>query len=130
MNRLGKNTITAAVAGAMLLGGAGAALAGTTEASYSTTVGRFNGNGYTAYQTKAGSGTAAKLWVESIGADYGVDAWLNSPSGGPIGWSRMGDRTYADLYNNVPAGKPARVQFSNDALTPVAVQVSGVWRSM
>ena len=45
MNKSGKHTITAAVAGAMLLGGAGVALAGTTESSYSTTVGKFNGLG-------------------------------------------------------------------------------------
>ena len=45
-------------------------------------------------------------------------------------WARMGDRTYADLFNKVYAGKQARVQFNNDGTTRVDVQVSGVWRSM
>ena len=129
MNKLGKHTITAAVAGAMLLGGAGAALAGTTESSYSTTVGKFNGNGYTAYQTKAGTGTAGKLWTESVGADYKVDARMNSTTSNGS-WARMGDRTYADLFNSVRAGQQARVLFNNDSTTRVDVQVSGVWRSM
>lgn len=132
MNLSRKTTLSAAVAGAMLLGGAGAALAGTTEENYSTTVPRWSvGYAYTASQTKATTGAAGKLWVESIGGDYGLDARMNNNANDKPGtWARMGDRTYADLFNSISGGGSARVQFSSDASTPVNTQVSGVWRSM
>ena len=105
------------------------AWAGTSFQSYSTTVGKFNGNGYTAYQTKSGAGTAADLRSKSVGADYVVDARLQASSG-TGGWARdVGDNDTRQLWNSVQKGASARVQFSNDWNTSVDVQVSGTWRS-
>ena len=44
------------------------AWAGTSFQSYRTTVGKFNGNGYTAYQTKSGAGTAAYRFCRLVHA--------------------------------------------------------------
>lgn len=47
--------------------------AGTSYKKYSTTVGKFNGNGYTSYQIKSTSGANGSLNSEHVGADYVVD---------------------------------------------------------
>ncbi|WP_232550247.1 hypothetical protein [Propioniciclava soli] len=105
------------------------AWAGTTFQGYSTTVGKLNGNGYTAYQTKVGAGTAADLRSGTVGADYVVDARLQAAAG-TGGWARdVGDNDTRQLWNSVQKGASARVQFSNDWNTAVDVQVSGTWRS-
>lgn len=122
-----KFAIPLAVVGMLAVGTS--AWAGTSFASYSTTVGKFNGNGYTAYQTKSGAGTAADLRSKSVGADYVVDARLQASSG-TGGWARdVGDNDTRQLWNSVQKGASARVQFSNDWNTSVDVQVSGTWRS-
>ena len=122
-----KFAIPLAVVGMLAVGTS--AWAGTSFASYSTTVGKFNGTGYTAYQTKSGAGTAADLRSKSVGADYVVDARLQASSG-TGGWARdVGDNDTRQLWNSVQKGASARVQFSNDWNTSVDVQVSGTWRS-
>ena len=125
--RIKKFAIPLAVVGMLAVGTS--AWAGTSFQSYSTTVGKFNGNGYTAYQTKSGAGTAADLRSKSVGADYVVDARLQASSG-TGGWARdVGDNDTRQLWNSVQKGASARVQFSNDWNTSVDVQVSGTWRS-
>lgn len=125
--KIKKFAIPLAVVGMLAVGTS--AWAGTSFASYSTTVGKFNGNGYTAYQTKSGAGTAADLRSKSVGADYVVDARLQASSG-TGGWARdVGDNDTRQLWNSVQKGASARVQFSNDWNTSVDVQVSGTWRS-
>ena len=125
--KIKKFAIPLAVVGMLAVGTS--AWAGTSFQSYSTTVGKFNGNGYTAYQTKSGAGTAADLRSKSVGADYVVDARLQASSG-TGGWARdVGDNDTRQLWNSVQKGASARVQFSNDWNTAVDVQVSGTWRS-
>lgn len=125
--KIKKFAIPLAVVGMLAVGTS--AWAGTSFQSYSTTVGKFNGNGYTAYQTKSGAGTAADLRSKSVGADYVVDARLQAASG-TGGWARdVGDNDTRQLWNSVQKGASARVQFSNDWNTSVDVQVSGTWRS-
>ena len=125
--KIKKFAIPLAVVGMLAVGTS--AWAGTSFQSYSTTVGKFNGNGYTAYQTKSGAGTAADLRSKSVGADYVVDARLHASSG-TGGWARdVGDNDTRQLWNSVQKGASARVQFSNDWNTSVDVQVSGTWRS-
>ena len=125
--KIKKFAIPLAVVGMLAVGTS--AWAGTSFQSYSTTVGKFNGNGYTAYQMKSGAGTAADLRSKSVGADYVVDARLQAASG-TGGWARdVGDNDTRQLWNSVQKGASARVQFSNDWNTSVDVQVSGTWRS-
>lgn len=108
----------------------GAAQAGTTYSSYSTTVGSYNGSGYTSYQTKATSGAYGNLSSSVVGGSYTVDARMTSPSGGTGSWVQsVGDNDSRSLPNSIAKGSSARVQFSNDLTTPVNVQVSGSWRS-
>jgi hypothetical protein len=123
--------ITAVVAaGAILLSGATAAVAGGSNVSYSTTVGSFNGSGYTAYQDKTTHGATGFLNSGSVGGNYTVDARMLGTDGTAGSWARtLSDGTSHYLYNNVSSSANARVEFSNDAFTPVSVQVSGSWRS-
>ncbi|UQN31521.1 hypothetical protein [Brachybacterium kimchii] len=116
--------------GALLaLSGVSAAYAGTSYSSCNTTVGKFNGSGYTGYQTKSKSSTAGSLASSSVGGNYKVDARMKAASG-TGGWVRdVTDSETRNLPNGVGAGKQARVQFSNDALTRVDVQVTGKWKS-
>ncbi|MCD7826311.1 MAG: hypothetical protein LUH14_10185 [Clostridiaceae bacterium] len=52
-NKLIRGSIVSAMTVALV---GTAAFAGTSYKNYNTTVGRFNGNGYTSYQTKSTSG--------------------------------------------------------------------------
>jgi hypothetical protein len=119
-----------AVAGAVLLGGAGAAHAGTSYSNFSTTVAKTNGSGYTSYQTQAKNGAAADLETGTVGGNYEVDARVNGTQGNGT-WSRnIGDSYRVSLVGNPNhATESVRIQFSNDLTTPVAVQVTGRWRS-
>lgn len=106
--------------------------AGTSYKTYSTTVGRFNGNGYTAYQTKSISGANGGLSSHNVGADYVVDVRMQEDDGTAGSWTRnVDDNSYYDLDGNVnhKQGDYIRLHFSNDWNTPVAVQVDGSWKS-
>lgn len=108
---------------------AGIAEAGTSYTSYSTSVGKFNGNGYTAYQTKTTTGATGNLRSTSVGGKYTVDARMQASSGTGSWVRSVNSNETRNLSNSVSKGSSARVQFSNDLSTPVAVQVSGTWRS-
>lgn len=106
--------------------------AGNSYVGYSTTVGRFNGDGYTAYQKKSISGANGRLHSSNVGADYTVDARMQEDDGTVGSWTRsIGDNNYYDLDGDVnhKRGDSVRVQFSNDWNTSVNVQVDGSWKS-
>ncbi|MEW5323794.1 hypothetical protein V2J23_17245 [Geobacillus thermoleovorans] len=107
----------------------GAVQAGSSWSNYNTTVGKFNGSGYTGYQTKASSGTYGELNSSVVGGSYTVDARMRASSGTGSWVRSVTDNDYRTLPNSVPSGLSARVEFSNDITTPVDVQVSGTWRS-
>lgn len=107
-----------------------AAYASTTYSNYSTTVGRFNGNGYTSYQKKTYDGKNGDIHSENVGGKYKVDVRMQSDNGNG-GWRRdVDDGTKATLpgTGSQTKGTNVRAQFSNDWNTPVAVQVDGSWR--
>ena len=128
-NRLTKAAI---VTGAVLMLFGGAVSAGTSMVDYSTTVGRFNGSGYTSYQTKTYSSDKGFLYSNAVGGSYTVDARMVSISGDKAKWVRdVDDNSYYSLpkHTNMNSGKSVRVEFSNDLTTPVRVQVEGQWKS-
>ncbi|CUA78980.1 hypothetical protein [Anoxybacillus suryakundensis] len=112
-----------------LLAFGGAVQAGASWSEYNTTVPKFNGSGYTGYQTKASSGTYGELNSDVVGGSYTVDARMQATSGTGSWVRSITDNDYRNLPNSVPKGLSARVEFSNDLTTPVDVQVSGRWRS-
>ena len=119
----------AVVPGALLFGGLGAAYAGNTYASFSTTVPRFNGLGSTGYQTKAISNAHVQFNSTMVGGNYVVDARAEGPSY-TGSWSRnVDDGDARSLSNTIKKGSNTRISFSNDLTTPQNVQVSGKWRS-
>ncbi|MBS2771894.1 hypothetical protein PNH38_14410 [Anoxybacillus rupiensis] len=122
-----KITILGLAIGLIAFGGA--VQAGTSWSEYNTTVGKFNGSGYTGYQTKAYSGTYGELNSSVVGGSYTVDARMQASSGTGSWVRSVTDSDYRTLPNSVPSGIECRVQFSNDLTTPVDVQVSGKWRS-
>lgn len=106
--------------------------AGTSYSSYNTTVGRFNGSGYTGYQTKTTSGANGNLRSKSVGGSYVVDARMIESNGTAASWRRniTDNKNYAlDGHYSHKKGDRVRVQFSNDLTTPVNVQVTGSWKS-
>ena len=107
------------------------AYAGTSYSYYRTTVGKFNGNGYTSYQTKSIGGANGNIKSTKVGGGYSVDARMNSSVGNGE-WARdikTGTKTYLPGNSNQLKGTSVRLQFSNDVTTPVDVQVSGSWQS-
>lgn len=99
--------------------------------SYNTTVGKFNGSGYSDYQVKAVSG--ANGWIESekVGGSYTVDVRMNSSAGNGKWFRNLGDGLTGELPGNSAqvSGSNVRLRFSNDITTPVNVQVIGNWKS-
>ncbi|WP_019138723.1 hypothetical protein [Peptoniphilus timonensis] len=76
--------------------------AGTTYEGYNTTVGRLNGNGYTAYQTKYIGGANGDLSSDYVGSDYVVDARMQEDDGTAGSWTRdVDDNSYYDLDGHI-----------------------------
>jgi hypothetical protein len=131
MIKIRSKILAACAMAAVLMGGAGAAWAGTSWATFNTTVGKFNGSGYTGNQTKTTGGAYVQLKNLAVGGSYVVDARAQQQNGSNSGaWANnLGDGATANLSNSINAGVSTRVQFSNELLTPVDVQVQGSWRS-
>jgi len=111
-----------------LLGFASFAEAGHNYIKYDTTVGKFNGNGYSAEQKKSVAGQKADVSHTSNGG-YNVD--VRTTSRGSNGkWARnvkAGDSR--QLTNGHNKGTRTKLQFSNDLTTRVDTQSRGSWRS-
>lgn len=124
-----RSWIALTVGAGLVLGGT-SAWAGTTYVNYSTTVGAFNGYGYSGYQTKTTANTAANLSSSNVGANYQVSARTHSPFGTGT-WTGyvVDDGTTHNLQNSVASGSNVRAQFRNRPQTPVSVQVDGKFRS-
>lgn len=129
-NSLVRRCALAFAGAALVLSGAGA-YAGTSYESYSTTVGKLNGNGYISYQKKSATGAEGTLKSSSVGGSHVVDARMQAQSGGGTGaWTRgVNDGETRTLKNTVGKAGNARVQFSTNWNTRVDVQVTGSWRS-
>ncbi len=118
----------AAMAG-MLVGGT--VYAGTSTTFYATVVGRFNGYGYSTYQTKEVSGKNGYIYSNTVGGRYKVDVRMET-SNASGDWLRNvtdGTQKPVKAHSKHVKGSRIRLKFSNDALTPVAVQVAGDWKS-
>jgi len=124
-----KKIIVSFLALFLLVSGGVITLAGTQFQNYNTTVGKFNGSGYTAYQTKIHTNTDGHLNSGIVGGNYKVDTRMITSSGSGSSWYRIDDNLSYILSNNVIGSSFVRLQFSNDISTPVDVQVSGDWRS-
>lgn len=130
MNKNFLNRSIAVACGFVLaLSGISAAYAGGKLTDYNTTVSKFNGSGYSGYQTKSVSSKAGRLESKSVGGRYTVDARMNAASGTGPWVRRINDNDHRDLPNGVGAEKKTRVQFSTNLTTRVNVQVSGKWKS-
>lgn len=107
------------------------AFAGTSTTTYNTTVGKFNGSGYSGYQTKSISGANGWLYSTMVGGNYKVDVRMNSSSGNGSWLRNVTDGTSASLpgKSTQRAGSSIRLKFSNNVTTPVNVQVVGSWKS-
>lgn len=123
-----KTVLTAGVAVMMMTS---AAVAGSSYSHYNTTIGKFNGNGYTGYQTKNTAGANGYIKSTKVGGDYVVDVRMNGPSGNGSWVRNLDDKDNRSLPGSAKMKKGClvRAQFSNDWNTPVAVQVVGQWKS-
>lgn len=119
------------VAGAILLMFGSCAFAGTTLERYSTTVGRFNGSGFTEYQTKTFTGEEGYLYSNAVGGNYVVDVRMVTSKKEKGPWVRDVDdnRSYCLPGKTLRSGRNVRLELSNDITTPVRVQVAGKWKS-
>lgn len=120
------------ILGALLISSSIVAFAAGDYVNYSTTVGKFNGSGYTGYQTKTTTGAAAGVVSTTVGGNYTVDVRLQESNGTVGPWfGKLGDNQSAAItsVSEHKAGDSVRLQFSNDLTTRVDVQVDGKWRS-
>lgn len=123
-----KTSVIAGMVG-MLIGST--AYAGTATTPYGTVVGRFNGYGYSSYQTKAVSGKDGYIYSSKVGGKYKVDVRMTSSKGNGKWLRNVTDGTQKSVkaHSKHTKGSDIRLQFSNDAFTPVTVYVEGTWKS-
>lgn len=128
---MNKTRAVAMAVSALAILGAGASTAHADYGTqgYNTTVGRFNGDGYSGSERKSFTDDSGRIYSGSVGGNYQVDARMISQSGTWLGsgWARIDDGTVASLTNWLTAGTWVRVHFSNDLGTRVNVQVTGSW---
>lgn len=113
----------------MLIGST--AYAGSEMKYYSTVVGRFNGSGYSNYQTKAVSGKNGYISSYTVGGRYKVDVRMQTSSASGE-WLRNvtdGTKETVKAHSKHTKGSQIRLKFSNDITTPVTVEVDGEWKS-
>lgn len=128
---MSKKKIIAGILSASLLIAGSVCYAGSWT-PYNTTVGAFNGQGFTGSST-ANESKDHTAWLDSstVGGNYTVDARLQGYSGssykapGPWIQKVTDDKLYLYNYALGFKFKKGRFQFSNDLTTPVKVQVSG-----
>lgn len=111
--------------------GTSMAYAGTTYKEFSTTVGKANGNGYTAFQKKTTTGADADLKTTNTGG-YEMDVRMVDENGTVGAWKRdiVANRSYKVPGHQLHLKNyNARLQFSNDLTTLVDTQAEGTWRS-
>ncbi|MDE6568561.1 MAG: hypothetical protein K2K70_12630 [Lachnospiraceae bacterium] len=113
----------------MLIGSA--AYAGTAKEQYSTVVGRFNGSGYSRYQTKTTTGKNGYIYSNTVGGKYKVDVRMQTSSASGD-WLRNvsdGTKDTVKAHSKHTKGSQIQLKFSNDITTPVTVAVDGDWKS-
>jgi len=124
---------TAVITSAVVLLLGSSAYAGTTMEDYGTTVGRFNGSGFTSYQTKTYTSEKGFLYSNAVGGNYTVDVRMVSSARKKAKWVRdVDDNTHYSIPTNkdtIKKGNNVRLEFSNDLTTPVRVEVEGQWMS-
>ncbi|MFC4388320.1 hypothetical protein ACFOZ1_10955 [Gracilibacillus marinus] len=107
--------------------------ADTSWEGYSTTVGKFNGSGYTGYDhTKSSTGVNGTVDSDYVGGPYVVDVRMQDDDGNSGDWTRNlgdSDKKSLDGHNYHQKNDDMRLQFSNDWDTTVNVQVVGRWKS-
>ena len=108
-----------------------AAYATTAYQSYSVTIPKLSGDGYTLTQVKSETDRAAQVRSTTVGGSYKADGCVVSASswiclGGTL---RFDDNTYGDLWNAVVAGNKVRIKFRTATLAAVNVAASGTWRA-
>lgn len=109
----------------------GLTYSGTVFQYYNTSVGAFNGNGYTDYQTKSIGGANGHINSYTVGGSYVVSVRMTN-SNASAAWVRGVDsRQSYELpgHHKHLSNHFVRLQFSNGWVTPVSVQVTGDWRS-
>lgn len=128
-----KSSLLALVVSVILIASSISVIADNTYVGYSTTVGSFNGSGYTGYDhVKSTTGAAGKVDSYTVGGDYVVDVRMLDSDGNPGNWLRdLNDGEERDIDGDSlhAVDDSMRLQFSNDINTPVNVQVEGQWKS-
>lgn len=121
----------AVVTGAVLLMIGSSSFAGTTLKKYYTNVGRFNGSGYSEYQSKTYSGEDGVLYSNAVGGNYVVDVRMNANVGSGAWVRGVNDNRWYCLPSTgkQKEGTQVRLKFSNKITTPVTVEVVGKWAS-
>lgn len=120
---------TAVVAVALVVGGAGAANAGTTLVSFNTTAPKFGGAAYSGLQTKSISSRAGLLSQVGVGGSYTISAKQCVGSNTSCG-TTVPVGSGANLPNSISAGtKNVVAQMRVSTFHVVDVQVSGYFAS-
>ncbi|WP_313511060.1 hypothetical protein [Enterococcus sp.] len=129
MNKTRKKIM--AVTFMLALVGGPIASAQTSYANFSTTTGRLNGSGYTAYQKKTNASNSGDV-QKFYNGGYNADIRMNSSVGSGTWRRQIGSQsttTTIAAHSSVKSGTNVRIQVSNNLTTTVNTQSSGSWRA-
>lgn len=123
--------ISGTVLAGVLVGGAGAAFAGTQDTSFSTTIGVFGSAAYTNAQTKAVSNQAGNIAPSYIQYDRTISAREYRTTDGSRGTERTGIAAgdSVSLPNSFNKGNNIRAELAGNFTWTTRTQVDGTWRS-
>lgn len=117
------------VLGGIMLSAGGAAYAGTSYQGFNETTPSLQQPRTFGNQTKAGSGVAGGIIVDSVGSNYTVNAKLRTGNTFGTEVKGLGDSSSASLPNSIGAGSTTQMTLTNNTWTTVTVQIVGSWRS-
>lgn len=107
------------------------AYAGSDYEGYCVSVAKFNGNGYSDYQTKSTAGADGYIKSDTVGGSYEVDVRMESDDGDGAWLRDVTDGTNKAIpgTSKQKKGCSVRAEFSNNITTPVNIIVDGEWKS-
>ena len=115
----------------LLVGGAGVAYAGTSDSSFSTTIGTAGSAAYTGSQTKTSTNVAGNFAPTFIGAGRTISARQYRNSDGAQGTARTGVAAGDNVTqpNSFAGGNSVRTEIAGNFTWSTSTQVDGSWRS-
>lgn len=131
MHRMTRTMVGAVTAVGLLVGGAGAAQAITSNTAFDGIMNRFQQSRYFQDQEKVRAGTPSNIEFDSIGGTYSANVKAENRQSGTQYTERkgLGRHQIYNIENKTPVGQKTRLIVTNNTWTRVTVSIDGWYRT-